>query len=85
MIFSVTIRTQPWPDGEPLAALEVAGSRAAARTAAVELLRSIPEARLADVRLRVGLVDQYVRRQSRAGTSFIRHLYSAPMRARRAS
>lgn len=83
MIFTVEVRTQPWPDGEPLAVAGVEGSREAARQIARELLGSHPEARLADVRHRaIGLVDQYVRRRTTGG---IRHLYTAPLRARRAS
>lgn len=82
MIFTVEVRDQPWPDGEPLASREVQGSRAAARCVAQELLRSFADARLADIRLRYALIDQYTRRRTTGG---IRHLYSAPMRARRAS
>lgn len=83
MIFHIEVRTEPWPDGGPLAVAGVEGSREAARQIAVELLRSTAEARLADIRLRYALIDQYVSRSGRNGR-FIRHLYSAPMRPRRA-
>ena len=82
MMFHVEARTDPWPDGEPLASRDVQGTRATARCIAQELLRGVTDARLADVRLRWTLIDQYTRRRTTGG---IRHLYSAPMRARRAS
>lgn len=79
MIFTVEVRTVPWPDGAPLARLELPGTRHQARRTAVELLRGTPEARSADVRLRHGLIDSYVRRRTTGG---VRHIYAAPMRHR---
>jgi hypothetical protein len=79
MIFTVELRTTAWPDGEPLARVTVPGTRALARATAVEALRGLPEARIADIRLHHRLIDNYIRRRTTGG---VRHLYSARMRHR---
>ena len=79
MLFTVEVRTVPWPDGAPLARLELPGTRHQARQTAVELLRGTPEARIADIRLHHRLIDNYIRRRTTGG---IRHLYAASMRQR---